>query len=122
MDWIHVFYAGFVDAGTPIAPGSFMCLKGTNLVDPDLVSSQGFDLATTALLPLTLDSVSVSFDVPSKGISVPGSLFFVSPTQINVVVPWELQGQSSAQMKIIMDEPYGTPFFSNVANVPLSDS
>ena len=122
VDGTQVFNAGFVDAGTPIAPGSFMGLKGTNLVDPDLLSTIGYDLATTALLPLTLDAVSVSFDVPSKGISVPAAMYYVSPTQINVVVPWELQGQTTAQMKVIMDEPFGTPFFSNVVNVPLADA
>jgi uncharacterized protein (TIGR03437 family) len=122
VDSTQVFNAGYVDAGTPIAPGSFMGLKGTNLVDPDLVSSQNFDLATTALLPLTLDAVTVSFDVPSKGISVPASMYFVSPTQINVVVPWELQGQTSAQMKVIVDEAFGAPLFSNVVTVQLSDA
>src|SRR5262249_25264731 len=39
----------------------------------------------------------------------------------NVVVPWELQGQSSAQMKVILDESYSNPIFSNVVTVQLSD-
>jgi uncharacterized protein (TIGR03437 family) len=85
------------------------------------VSLEGFDLAKTALLPLTLAAVSVSFDVPSKGISLPASMYFVSAGQINVVVPWELQGESSAQMKIILDQTYGNPIFSNVVTVPLAD-
>jgi uncharacterized protein (TIGR03437 family) len=51
--------------------------------------------------------VNVSFDVPSAGISVPGHLTFVSPSQINVQVPWELAGQTTAQVKVTIDNTYG---------------
>ena len=50
------------------------------------------------------------------GISVPGRLIYVSPTQINLQVPWELQGQSSAQVKVTINLSNG-----NVVTVPLSD-
>jgi minor extracellular serine protease Vpr len=43
-------------------------------------------------------------------------LIYVSPTQVNVQVPWELQGQSSVQMKINVD--YTS---SNVVKVALAD-
>jgi uncharacterized protein (TIGR03437 family) len=33
-------------------------------------------------------------------VSVPGRLSYVSDRQVNVQVPWELQGQSSAKMKV----------------------
>ena len=42
--------------------------------------------------------MSVSFD--ADGISQPGRIHFVSPRQVNVQIPWELQGRSSAQMKV----------------------
>src|SRR6202034_1674018 len=61
---------------------------------------------------------SVSFDVPSAGISVPGYIDYVSPTQVNVWVPWELAGQSSVQMKVNVDEG----FFGNVVTVPLANT
>ena len=51
------------------------------------------------------------------GISVPGYLNFVSSGQINLQVPWELQGQPSAQVKVIVDGG----LFGNVVTVPLSD-
>jgi len=71
---------------------------------------------TTNFLPLSLDFTSVSFDVPGANISVPGYVSFVSPTQMNVFVPWELAGQSSAQVKVNVDEgSYG-----NVVTVPLT--
>jgi uncharacterized protein (TIGR03437 family) len=79
---------------TPLAPGSYATITGQNLarVTADYVTSG---------LPLAIAATSVSFDVPSAGISVPGHLTYISPIQINVQVPWELQGQTSAQMKVI---------------------
>ncbi len=65
-----------------------------------------------------IDYVTVSFDVPSAGISVPGHIVYVSPTQVNVQVPWELQGQSSVQMKVSVD----SDLFGNVVTVPLANA
>src|ERR1019366_6400969 len=96
---------GVVDAAagkTPIAPGSYVSIYGANLCEPAVcavlpLSNPIGDSVTAALapfaLPLTIDGVTVSFDVPSAKISVPGHLTFVSPGQVNVQVPWELQGQ-----------------------------
>jgi uncharacterized protein (TIGR03437 family) len=104
--------AAVADAATfetnkPLAPGSYITIYGSGLSDLT-------DLASTARLPLAIDYVTVSFDVPSAGISVPGHLVFVSASQVNVQVPWELQGQSSVQMKVWVS--YSA---SNVVNVPL---
>jgi uncharacterized protein (TIGR03437 family) len=49
--------------------------------------------------------VSVSFDVPDRGLSLPGRIHFVSDGQINVQVPWELQGLNSALMKVSIGDP-----------------
>ena len=103
-----------------VAPGSYVSLFGTNMVEADLLNNASGDGATTLSLPMVIDGVNVSFDVPSAGISVPGNLIFVSPGQINVQVPWELQGQSSAQVKVTMDEMFGYPLFGNVVTVPLA--
>jgi uncharacterized protein (TIGR03437 family) len=100
---------------TPIAPGSYVSIYGANL-------SEFTDSVTAALapfaLPLSIDGVTVSFDVPSAKLSVPGYLTYVSPTQINVQVPWELQGQTSAQVKVTL---YGYSY-GNVVTVPLADT
>jgi uncharacterized protein (TIGR03437 family) len=109
---------GVVDGGsfkTPIAPGSYISIFGTNLCEyTDPVTGA---LAPYAL-PLTLDGVTVSFDVPSAKLSVPGYLTYVSPLQVNVQVPWELQGQTSAQVKVTL---YGYSY-GNVVTVPLADT
>ena len=109
---------GVVDAGsfkTPIAPGSYISIFGANLCEyTDPVTGA---LAPYAL-PLSLDGVTVSFDVPSAKLSVPGYLTYVSPLQVNVQVPWELQGQTSAQVKVTL---YGYSY-GNVVTVPLADT
>jgi uncharacterized protein (TIGR03437 family) len=103
---------GIVNAAsfdTPVAPGSYISIFGSGLSDT-------IDSATTSILPLAIDFSLVSFDVPSPNISAPGHLVYVSPGQVNLQVPWELQGQTSAQVKVTIDFSYG-----NVVTVPLSD-
>ena len=110
---------GVVDAAaskTPIAPGSYVSIYGASLTE-NYTDSVTAALAPFAL-PLTMDGVTVSFDVPSAKISVPGHLTYVSPTQINVQAPWELQGQTSAQVKVTL---YGYSY-GNVVTVPLADT
>jgi uncharacterized protein (TIGR03437 family) len=107
---------------TPIAPGSYVQITGQNLLDENNLSGYSYynnldyDLATGPGLPLALDYTSVTFDVPSAGLSLPGYVSFVSPTQVNAWIPWELQGQSSVQMKVTVDESY----YGNVVTIPLA--
>jgi minor extracellular serine protease Vpr len=110
--------AQIVDAATfaqgkPVAPGSYVSIFGSAL-------SAVTDSTPTATLPLALDSVLLSFDVPSANISVPGHLIYVSPGQVNAQVPWELQGQSSAQVKVTMSSPNGGYAYGNVYTLPLA--
>ena len=100
--------AASFQAGQGVAPGSYITLFGTGLSDDT-------GLANTVSLPLSINNVSVSFDVPSANISVPGRLYYVSPTQVNVFVPWELEGQSSAIIKVNISETTGQTY-----NLPLT--
>lgn len=95
-----VVNAASFQQGSGIAPGSYISIFGTGLSDDS-------NAASTSPLPLSLDGVSVSFDVPSAGLSVPGRLYYVSPGQVNVEVPWELQGQSSVQIKVSVSDSSG---------------
>jgi len=96
-------------SGKAIAPGSYISLFGTSLSDVE-------DWTPSAFLPLALDYVSVSFDVPSAGLSLPGRLLYVSPLQVNVQVPWELQGQTSAKVKVTIDTAYGNLYTLSLAD------
>lgn len=110
-----VFRDGVVDAasnevGAGLAPGSYITIFGSSL-------SEAFRVFGTSYLPLSLAGVSVSFDVPQQGISEPGRIHFVSETQINVVIPWELLGQNTVQMKVSIGPTTSSP----VVSVPLND-
>jgi uncharacterized protein (TIGR03437 family) len=106
---VGVASAAKSNPGSAVAPGSYAAIYGNFLSDFT-------DWAPSLPLPLAIDFVHVSFDVPSASISVPAHLLYVSPTQVNVQIPWELQGQTSAQMKVSIDFTDG-----GVVNVPLSD-
>jgi uncharacterized protein (TIGR03437 family) len=77
------------------APGSYISLFGSGL-------SEGLGGFQTAYLPPSLAGVSVSFDSPSTGVQAPGRVTFVSRDQINVQVPWELTGATSAVIKVTL--------------------
>ncbi|HLN02209.1 MAG TPA: S8 family serine peptidase [Bryobacteraceae bacterium] len=95
--------AASFQVGQGVAPGSYIALFGTGLSDTT-------DVFTTPYLPLAIDSVSVSFDVPSANLSLPGLISYVSPGQVNLQVPWELQGQSSAVIKVTIQDSQGTVY------------
>lgn len=114
--------AGVVNAASyeqRIAPGSYISIFGTNLYDPDLSSTgNALEVNSQPRLPLVIDYTAVSFDVPGANppISVPGRLYYISAGQVGLQVPWELQGQSSAQMKVYINYSNG-----NVVTIPLSN-
>jgi len=119
---------GVVDAATGkvgqgLAPGSYITIFGNALADATQVYS-------TPSLPVSLSFDSVSFDAGS--ISLPGHFHFVSPGQINVQIPWEFQGQKSAQMTVwssylgsatytVPLASYSPGFFANSGNAAVID-
>ncbi len=98
--------AGSNAVGSGIAPGSYISVYGVGFA----TSSNG---ATYVPLPISISNTSVGFD--AVGVSVPGPLTFLGPNQINVQVPWELAGQSSAQIKVYIE-----PNLSNLVTVPVT--
>ena len=78
------------------AAGSYITIYGSGL-------SESTAIFRTPYLPLSIAGVSVSFDVPSLGIQVPGRIAYVSDGQINVQLPWELAGAGSAIMKVTLN-------------------
>lgn len=100
--------AGFM-AGSPVAPGSLISIFGENL-------NEFPGLAGRLPLPIAFKHVSVSFDFPEAGISVPASVSFASPQQLNVQVPWEMAGLNFALVKVRIEDSA-----SEVFNLDLSD-
>jgi len=107
--------ASFTLPGNGIAPGSYIALFGSGLSDV-------VDMSYRPMLPLGLGTelegfgTFVSFDVPSDGISAPGHMTYMSPGQVNVQVPWELQSAvgSDVQIKDTIDFSYG-----NLKSIPV---
>jgi len=85
----------------PVAPGSYIALFGNNL-------APSASYYSTPYLPIALNQVTVSFDNPN--VSIPGHIVFVSPGQVNVQVPWELQGQPSVQIKVSVADSSGVVY------------
>ena len=112
-----------------MAAGSYISIYGTGLSYAGLVGNNTLlegDAPTFLPYPMNLDGVTVSFDVPGSYDGAPadyngspGLFTFVGQagTQLNVMVPWELQGARSALVKVTVD---GFAH-SNVVTIPLVD-
>lgn len=96
-------------AGSGLAPGSYISIFGAALSDATLIY-------TTRYLPVSLANISVGLDVPGARRSQAGRLHFVSPGQINLQIPWEFAGESSINLKV----SYGD-HSSAFVRVPLND-
>jgi len=100
-----VLDAASYQAGRGFAPGSYITIFGSALSDAVQ------DLSTT-FLPYSMSGVSVSFARADSTADWPARLWYVSPTQINLQIPWELQGQTSVQMNVTTGDisvPYTLP-------------
>jgi uncharacterized protein (TIGR03437 family) len=96
---------GVVLPQPPLAPGGIASIFGQNLAGAT-------EAARSLPLPTKLGGVRVRFD----GYDAP--LFFVSPTQINLQIPFELTGYSSS-VEIERDTPSG-PMVSAASPAALS--
>jgi uncharacterized protein (TIGR03437 family) len=113
---------------TNIAAGSYISIYGTNLANPLNVGNNTFyggDAPGFLPYPMSLDGVTVSFDVPgaydgnpAHYSGYPAYFTFVSQAgaQLNVQIPWELQGANSALVKVTVDGIVD----SNVLTIPLA--
>jgi uncharacterized protein (TIGR03437 family) len=80
-----------------IAPGELIAILGTNLGPATPVS---FTVNAQGTVNSTLGGVQVTFD------GIAGTPTYVSATQINVIVPWEIAGRTSTTMVVSYN---GTP-------------
>src|SRR5262249_5336573 len=90
-------------------PGSYISIYGS-----DLATTSG--VFATPYLPMAVSAVSVSFDATNG--TFPGRIHFVSPGQVNVFVPWELQGQASVRMTVVWT--FDTNYWTGLVTVPVT--
>jgi uncharacterized protein (TIGR03437 family) len=96
--------ASYALAPAPVAPGSIANIFGINLAG-------SIAQAGAIPLPTTLSGLCVIFD----GVAAP--IFSVSPLQVNVQVPWELAGKTTAQVSIASDAAASAPVTVNLARI-----
>ncbi len=77
-----------------IAPGELIAIKGTNLGPASPASGTVFTINAQGGVDSTLAGAQVTFD------GIAGTPTFVSATQINVIVPWEIAGRTSTTMVV----------------------
>jgi len=82
---------------TPVAPGSIVSIYGTNL-------ATGTGMAAALPLPHSISDVSATI-IDSAGLSTTMPLFYVSPTQINALVPSSVH---SGPVQVMVTTPSGT--------------
>lgn len=92
-----------------IAPGTLVSIMGTNLSDKTAIGQPD----ETGAYPLTLEGVTAYMD----GIQVP--LLYVSPTQINTQVPFQVQDASSTSAYVVTQHNDGFTTFTNNVNIPI---
>lgn len=115
---------GIVDGASftqkTVAPGSLISIFGNYMSD----ITQGangingaFDNCSACnvmnqALPMGINGASLSFDTASQ--SLPGRMLYVNPLQLNVQVPWELNGQT-ATVKSIVNYTYSPEYILTLA-------
>ena len=110
-----IFNAATLSVEGPVAPGSVAKIAGTALAEFRGEAADGEP-------PISLKSVSVSFDDPESEISLAAPVFSVGSDHVQIQVPWELADVSSAQAKVRVMDRYGStwnsePFAVQLANV-----
>lgn len=102
-----IFNSANINGFGPIAPGELITIKGTNLGPATPVV---FSVGTNSTVSSTLGGVQVLFD------STPGTPTYVSATQINVIVPWEVAGRSQTNITVTYNGGTSAPFQYNVVS------
>ncbi len=109
-----VFNSADPSSGLPVAPGSLVEISGWGL-------SEFPGEAPLSPLPVSLKSVSVSFDYPEAGLSEPGRVYSVGSDYVGVQVPWELAGFNFAIAKVRVMDRHGDFNVSEPVVVDLAD-
>lgn len=90
-----------------IAPGELITIKGTNLGP---ATPATFTIGGGGTLSSTLSGVQVMFD------TIAGTPIYVSASQINVIVPYEIAGRATTNVTVLYGGQVSAGIPQNVAN------
>ena len=102
-----IFNSANINGFGPIAPGELITIQGSNLGPATPLS---FSVGTGNTVSSTLGGVQVMFD------SNAGTPIYVSATQINVIVPWEVAGRAQTDITVLYNGSTSTGVKYNVVN------
>jgi uncharacterized protein (TIGR03437 family) len=108
---VSIFNSATGALGTGISPGELISLKGLNLGPVTPANGTSFSVSAQGTVSSTLAGVQVLFD------GIPGTPTYVSATQINVVVPWEVSGRTSTAITVAVGSALSTAISENVVAV-----
>ncbi len=84
--------ASFAPSPAPVAPGSIVAVFGSNQNDGSTVLFSNFGADGKLLTSLGGTSVSVN--------NIPAPMFYSTPGQLGIQIPFELTGQTSAEIQV----------------------
>jgi uncharacterized protein (TIGR03437 family) len=90
-----------------VAPGEFVTIYGLNMAQ---ATPQQLTLTANNMIATTLGGTQVTFD------GIPAPLVYVSATQINAIVPYEVYGRVTTQMQVSYNGGMSAPITLAVAN------
>ncbi|MBI2819728.1 MAG: SBBP repeat-containing protein [Acidobacteria bacterium] len=96
-----VNHASFAPSPAPVAPGSIAAVYGTNLNDGSSVWFSSF--GPDGKLVTTLGGASVTIN------DIPAPLFYSTPSQLGIQIPFELAGQTSATIIVTVGGQSSVP-------------
>lgn len=91
-----------------VSPGQIITIFGNNIGPASPTTGTEFTKTASGMVPTTLVNVSVTFN------NVAAPLIFVAPGQINLMVPYEIAGQTSVPVVVTNN---GTPSAITTVNV-----
>ena len=99
-----------------VAPGTLVAIFGQNLTDGDIASSTNDGVHA---LPTRLGAAPKSVEAFANGIPMP--LLYVSPTQINAQIPFEIAPATSISVYVRTTYANGTVAIANPAALPVAE-
>ena len=95
--------AASLQPGNSVAPGEIISIFGMGVGPASPAAGTSFALTAAGTLPTTLAGVTLTFN------NVAAPLLFVSPAQVNAIVPYEMASAITANIVLSLD---GTPSLS----------